>query len=97
MATVDNNATKDGFDNQMQTNHLSHFLLASRVWSLLETAQEKRGDARVVNHSSGARTMGNKKLEEKYLGKNGGNLAVYLRTDCHYDDKVVPEIGTGTA
>jgi NAD(P)-dependent dehydrogenase (short-subunit alcohol dehydrogenase family) len=73
MATVDNNATKDGFDNQMQTNHLSHFLLASRVWSLLETAQEKRGDARVVNHSSGARTMV-KKLEEKYLGKNGGNL-----------------------
>jgi NAD(P)-dependent dehydrogenase (short-subunit alcohol dehydrogenase family) len=73
MATVDE-ATGDGCDNQMQTNHLSHFLLTSGVWSLLETAHDKRGDARVVNQSSGARTQGNKKLEEKYVGKNGGNL-----------------------
>jgi NAD(P)-dependent dehydrogenase (short-subunit alcohol dehydrogenase family) len=75
MATLDK-ATEDGCDDQMQTNHLSHFLLTSGVWSLLETAQEKRGDARVVNHSSVARS-GNgkiKKLDEKYLGKNGGNL-----------------------
>jgi len=73
MGTVDQ-ATEDGCDTQMQTNHLSHFLLTAEVWPLLERAAEKRGEARVVNHSSGARTQGNKKLEAKYLGKNGGNL-----------------------
>jgi len=33
MATGDI-ATKDGYDIQMQTNHLSHFLLTARVWPL---------------------------------------------------------------
>ena len=42
---------------------------------LLETAQQKRGDARVIQHSSGARKAGNRKLEERFLGKNGGNLS----------------------
>jgi NAD(P)-dependent dehydrogenase (short-subunit alcohol dehydrogenase family) len=76
MATVDQ-ATVDGCDTQMQTNHLSHFLLTSSVWPLLEKAAELRGDARVVNHSSGARNRGGdgkKPLDRKYLGKNGGNL-----------------------
>jgi len=65
-------ATTDGCDLQMQTNHLSHFLLTSEIWPLLTTAAEKRGEARVVNHSSIARAGGD--LEAKYLGKNGGNL-----------------------
>jgi len=73
MATKDE-ATKDGCDTQMQTNHLSHFLLCAEVWPLLEKAAELRGEARVVNHSSGARGMPRHKLEEKYLQKNGGNL-----------------------
>ena len=33
----------DGFDVQMQTNHLSHFLLTREVYPLLETAAELRG------------------------------------------------------
>ena len=66
-------ATKDGFDTQMQTNHLSHFLLTRELFPLLEKAAEKHGDARIVNHSSMAR-LGVKKLEAKYLEKNGGNL-----------------------
>lgn len=73
MATPDK-ATTDGCDTQMQTNHLSHFLLTSELWPLLEQAAEQRGEARVANHSSEARRMPAKKLEEKYLGKNGGNL-----------------------
>ena len=52
---VKDEATKDGYDVQMQTNHLSHFLLTSEVWPLLQKAAELRGEARVVQHSSGAR------------------------------------------
>jgi NAD(P)-dependent dehydrogenase (short-subunit alcohol dehydrogenase family) len=73
---VKDEATVDGCDTQMQTNHLSHFLLTAEVWPLLETAVSLRGEARVVNHSSVARNgfgKGNK-LQEKYLLKNGGNL-----------------------
>ena len=66
-------ATADGYDVQMQTNHLSHFLLTREVFPLLEKAVELRGEARIVNHSSGARKMGGQ-LQAKYLGKNGGNL-----------------------
>ena len=66
-------ATEDGFDTQMQTNHLSHFLLTRELFSLLEKGAETHGDARIVNHSSIAR-KGVPKLEAKYLEKNGGNL-----------------------
>jgi NAD(P)-dependent dehydrogenase (short-subunit alcohol dehydrogenase family) len=66
-------ATIDGFDIQMQTNHLSHFLLCKKLMPLLKKATQLRGEARVVNHSSIAR-FGVKALEAKYLEKNGGNL-----------------------
>mmetsp|Transcript_5011 Transcript_5011/g.9434 ORF Transcript_5011/g.9434 Transcript_5011/m.9434 type:complete len:328 (-) Transcript_5011:59-1042(-) len=68
-------ATKDGYDTQMQTNHLSHFMLTAALYPLLEAQAQETGDARVVNHSSFGRLMTkNKKLESEYLGKNGGNL-----------------------
>ena len=43
MALADQ-ATADGFDVQMQTNHLSHFLLTREVFPLLEKAAEKSGE-----------------------------------------------------
>ncbi|MCB9678046.1 MAG: SDR family NAD(P)-dependent oxidoreductase [Alphaproteobacteria bacterium] len=67
-------ATPDGFDVQMQANHLSHFLLTSAVWPLLAAAADARGEARVVNHSSGARKAPSAPLQARYLQRNGGDL-----------------------
>lgn len=66
-----NEATKDGYDTQMQVNHLSHFLLTKELYPLLEKKAEVAGEARIVNHSSMARL--GVPLERKYLEKNGGN------------------------
>jgi NAD(P)-dependent dehydrogenase (short-subunit alcohol dehydrogenase family) len=67
-------ATKDGYDVQMQTNHLSHFLLTKELYPMLKRAQELRGEARVVNHSSGMRRHPNHPLQPEYLEKKGGQL-----------------------
>ena len=56
--------TADGFDVQMQTNVLSHFLLASIVYPSVKQAAEERGEARIVSHSSSMREAV-KTLEEK--------------------------------
>lgn len=61
-------ATKDGYDVQMQTNVISHFLLTKELFPLLK--KSKAG--RIVNHSSMARLGG--PLQMQYFGKNGGNL-----------------------
>jgi len=76
MATPDR-ATVDGYDTQMQTNHLSHFLLVEELMPLLEAGAVTHGDARIVTHSSLGRDnchTPDKGLDEKYFGKNGGNL-----------------------
>lgn len=65
-------ATPDGYDVQMQTNHLSHFLLASILMPALKTAAARTGDARIVCHSSAARIGG--PCKAKYYGKNSGKL-----------------------
>jgi len=71
MATPDE-ITKDGFDKQMQTNHLSHFLLTKELFPLLVESAKESGDARLVQHSSMARDMckgEDKLLEEQYMSK----------------------------
>jgi NAD(P)-dependent dehydrogenase (short-subunit alcohol dehydrogenase family) len=65
-------ATKEGFDVQMQTNHLSHFLLVKELMPLFQAAVASKGEARIVNHSSVARYGG--PLLEEYFQKKGGNL-----------------------
>lgn len=72
MATKDKRS-KEGFEIQMQTNHLSHFLLTSLVFPSLELAAEKRGEARFVAHSSSARDGLGGMLEEKYFLKSYAN------------------------
>ena len=66
-------ATKDGFDIQMQTNHLSHFLLTCELFPTLEEGAEHYGESRLINHSSIARFVV-KRLEAKYLERRGGTL-----------------------
>lgn len=56
--------TKDGYDVQMQTNCISHFMLTRELFPLLE----KSDDARIVNHTSGARR--GPPLEAQYFGKD---------------------------
>jgi len=61
-------ATKDGYDVQMQTNCISHFLLTRELFPLIERSD----DGRVVNHTSMARR--GPPLEAAYFGRNGGDL-----------------------
>ena len=52
--------TVDGFESQMATNHLGHFLVTARLWStLLATPQ-----ARIVNVSSMAHRMGRLPIDD---------------------------------
>jgi len=73
MANADE-ATGDGYDIQMQTNHLSHFLLTNELMPLLNKAASQSGDARVIQMSSIAASQPSTPLDERYYGKNGGNL-----------------------
>lgn len=61
-------ATSDGYDVQIQTNVLSHFLITKELFPLL--LKSKQG--RIVNHSSMARL--GPPLESQYFEANGGNL-----------------------
>merc|ERR1712176_166329 len=63
--------TADGFDKQMQTNHLSPFLLTKELLPLLKASAKRTGDARIVQHSSIARdeNPGDKMLKEEYFTK----------------------------
>jgi NAD(P)-dependent dehydrogenase (short-subunit alcohol dehydrogenase family) len=61
-------ATKDGYDVQMQTNCLSHFLLTRELFDLVERSD----DGRIVSHTSAARL--GPPLEARYFERRGGDL-----------------------
>ena len=71
---LEDKGTVDGYDVQMQTNHLSHFMLTKLLFPLLDKRANERGEARVVNHSSLGRFYPFTRLRAKYFGKNAGNL-----------------------
>ncbi len=61
-------ATQDGYDVQIQTNVLSHFLITKELFPLMNISSE----ARIVIHSSMARLGG--PLVADYFEQTGGNL-----------------------
>jgi len=63
--------TVDGFNVEVQADHLSHSLLTHLCMSSLEQASKSRGDARVVYQSSSAR-FGDP-LEAKYFERSEPN------------------------
>ena len=69
--------TKDGYDVQMQTNHLSHFLLVSLLMPALERAALTFGEARIVAMTSGARNVPPTPIDvlhyQKAVGQLGGD------------------------
>jgi NAD(P)-dependent dehydrogenase (short-subunit alcohol dehydrogenase family) len=56
--------SKDGFDVQIQTNHLSHFLLTKLLWKNLVASP---GQSRVVQHSSGAHHVGGPIFDKNHI------------------------------
>ncbi len=80
LAVPDEITKTDGFDKQIQTNYLSHFLLTRELFPLIVVGSKEHGDARIVQHSSASRHWTPKDcLEEKYFleqdsdGLLGGN------------------------
>lgn len=76
---MDDDRTEDGFNLEVQADHLSHAKLTKECMKSLKQASESRGEARVVYQSSSAR-YGSALLESKYFqkcepGTLGGNGA----------------------
>ena len=66
--------TQEGYDIQMQVNHLSHFLLTKELFPLLKSTAKEVGESRVISMSSGARNYPPWPLCARYLEKKGGQL-----------------------
>lgn len=90
-----NGSSDDNYLRVAQVNHLSHFLLTSLLFDRLEEASENRGEARIVNHSSGVRyffsfnendykptttTTTDKENETNKVGKQSKGGALYAST-----------------
>jgi NAD(P)-dependent dehydrogenase (short-subunit alcohol dehydrogenase family) len=80
--------TSDGLEVQMQTNHLSHFLLTKLLIDALKSAADSYGEARIVTHSSLARHSFSRyggDFEEKYFLKSEpGTLGGFEAKETRY-------------
>lgn len=67
MTPPERQATADGFELQLGTNHLGHFALTARLWNLLKAT----GGSRVVNVSSIAHRYGTIDFDDLNWTKRG--------------------------
>ena len=65
--------SSDGWDTQLQTNHLSHFLLASELFEPV-----KRANGRIVTHTSMAHGFGRINFDDLNAGESRVPLSRYL-------------------
>jgi len=89
---LDVQMTKDGYDIQIQTNHLSHFLMTARLWPLLKATAEKYGDVTLTQVSSGASEKGGPTVDAANLNNPypPHGLMLYL---APYVLGALPDIG----
>jgi NAD(P)-dependent dehydrogenase (short-subunit alcohol dehydrogenase family) len=87
-------ATTDGYEQQMQTNHLSHCLLSSLLFPSLEKAAAMRGQARIVNQSSCARLGGQLKAANLEKGTAWGGDSVAARYERYHQTKLANMVFT---
>eukprot|EP00746_Dinoflagellata_sp_MGD_P037348 gnl/MRDRNA2_/MRDRNA2_189713_c0_seq1.p1 gnl/MRDRNA2_/MRDRNA2_189713_c0~~gnl/MRDRNA2_/MRDRNA2_189713_c0_seq1.p1 ORF type:complete len:377 (+),score=49.33 gnl/MRDRNA2_/MRDRNA2_189713_c0_seq1:101-1231(+) len=96
-ACLTDDRTVDGYDVQMQINHLSHSILADKLMPQLETAAQSRGEARIVYMTSSARFLplkpdfkfGGKHFEKCPVDTLGGNDAAGAwSTDRYIHSKI---------
>lgn len=67
--------TDDGYDVQIQANHLSHFLLTSLLFQVLvDTGRGGSEPARIVQHSSGARNSPDVPVEPDCFEKQWASI-----------------------
>ncbi|RLM75813.1 oxidoreductase [Halorubrum sp. Atlit-26R] len=72
--------TEDGFETQFGVNHLGHFALTGRLFSLLKDADGIGGDARVVTQSSGAHEQGEMDFSDLNWERSYGKWKAYGRS-----------------
>jgi hypothetical protein len=73
--------TEDGFETQFGVNHLGHFALTGRLFSLLKGAEGIDGDARVVTQSSGAHEQGEMDFSDLNWEASYGKWKAYGRSN----------------
>ncbi|WP_144920567.1 oxidoreductase [Halorubrum salsamenti] len=72
--------TEDGFETQLGVNHLGHFSLTGRLFSLLKGAEGVDGVARVVTQSSGAHESGEMDFSDLNWEESYGKWKAYGRS-----------------
>ena len=93
--------TADGYDVQMQVNHLSHALLTTLLLPSLEAAAAARGEARAVMHSSGVRfhpsvkksAWGGQHFEKCPADSLGGNSGTFSMERARDRTRAVRRVG----
>ncbi|WP_080509919.1 oxidoreductase [Halorubrum saccharovorum] len=72
--------TEDGFETQFGVNHLGHFALTGRLFSLLRDAEGVDGEARIVTQSSGAHESGEMDFSDLNWEESYGKWKAYGRS-----------------